>query len=102
MDSDTKDDAGGQFVVLDEKKLGLEGREMLGGIKALTRWMVQFGSMRDRSSDVQERVFLSEVIAALGADVEDGKVALAQFALARGAGKIHDAKTEAEGGGKPN
>ena len=61
---------------IDVETLGLEGREVLGEVKALGRWVAMFGSMRDRSDDVRERMFLAEVEAALREDLERAHVAL--------------------------
>lgn len=76
---------------IDPKKLGLQGRELLGELKAVSRWCALLLSMKDRSTDPQERVFLSEMAAALEDDGRRLSFVLAQFAAKRGAGKVHDA-----------
>lgn len=78
---------------IDPRKLDKQGREMLGELKAVARWCAMFGSMRDNSKDLTERVFLAEVIAALDEDGKRLSMVLTQHARKRGAVRAHRPET---------
>jgi hypothetical protein len=86
----------GAFAVIDEDKLGLVGIRMLGGIEALMEAITIIGSIRDRSTNVQERVFLKEVSELLMQGVEAKQQQLADFAVKRGAAELVDVPEEAK------
>jgi hypothetical protein len=90
----TDKERSGGFVEIDEKKLGREGHEILGGLRALNKWAMRFEAMREMSDNIQERVFLKEVVTALRKDIDDGRIALAALAVHRGA-KVHDVEPDA-------
>lgn len=79
-------------VTVDPAKLSKDGLVLLGELKSVARWTAMFGSMRDKSQDITERVFLQEVVEAM---TEDGKRLsdeLARLALAEQSGE-HEAQT---------
>ena len=84
-----KDPAGG-YVTVDPKKMGKDGWLMMGEVNSLVRWVVAFDAMRERSTDMIERKFLSEICSALNDDAERIKIEFAKYAIARGAGQMVD------------
>ena len=80
----------GGYATIDQSKLGRDGFVMVGEINALYRWSVAFDNMRERSSDLTERTFLSEVCTALREDAERMQMELARYAQALGACVLHD------------
>jgi hypothetical protein len=77
----------GSAVTVDPTKLDDDGKMLLGELRAVARWAAMFSTMRDRCTDIQERVFLQEVVEAI---TEDGKRLsneVARLALTSGAGE---------------
>jgi hypothetical protein len=93
------DAIGGAFVTIDESKVGKAGHKLIGGIDALMSAIAIIEVLREKSSDVQERVFLVEISRLLMQGVELRQSDLAALAVKRGAGKVVDVNP-AEG--KPN
>ena len=89
MPSEPKAPAGG-YATIDQKKLGRDGFVMVGEINAMERWARAFAGMREATPDLLERKFLMEIVAALLDDAERIQMELARYAMARGAGKLHD------------
>lgn len=92
----------GAFFEIDQSKLGPEGHKLLGGVDALMSAIAIFSTIRDRSTDIQERVFLQEVCATLMQGVDEHQVKLVEVAMAQGAGKRHEIPKDApkNGSGK--
>jgi hypothetical protein len=86
----------GAFAVIDEAKLGLVGIRILGGIEALMEAITVLNRIRDRSTDLKERVFLKEVGELLMQGVDAKQAQLAEYAVQRGAGQIVDVEPEAK------
>ncbi len=95
LTSTVDSDNGGAFLEINEKKLGRKGLLILGGINALRRQAAMFGAMREKSEIVLERTFLSEIVKALLEEAEKGEQALAEHAIGRGAGKLHEVPDDA-------
>lgn len=87
---------GGAFVTIDEKKLGREGLKLIGGIDALMGAIGILASIREKSGDVQERVFLAEICKLLMQGVQQHKDKLGALAMKRGAGKLHEIPEDAK------
>jgi len=89
-------DTGGAFVSIDEKKLGREGLKLLGGIEALMGLVAIIGTIRAKSTDVRERVFLQEIADLAMQGVQQHQDKLAEHAVKRGAGKVIDTEKDAK------
>jgi hypothetical protein len=57
------DEGQGAVGVIDQRKLGLKGNRYLGGVEALEMMLNVIGRLRNNSTDVQERLFLKEIMA---------------------------------------
>ena len=75
-------------IVIDPKKLGIEGNRLLGEVETLAKWGAMFAGYAQQALDLRERKTLVGVSNALLSDVEAKKTQLARLAMARGAGKL--------------
>ncbi len=74
-------------VTVDPRKLDDDGKMLLGELRAVARWCAMFSQMRDKSTDISERVFLQEVVEALTEDGRRLSDEVARLALTTGAGE---------------
>jgi len=88
--------AKGAFVTIDEDKLGKEGWKLVGGIEALHGAMHVIGNIRNRSADVQERVFLQEILDLLHQGVQTHQDHLGKLAVHAKAGTLHNIPEDAK------
>ena len=75
----------GAVVVIDEDKLGPEGLKLLGGIDALRAAEMTVRRIREKSTVVQERMFLAEIGDLLAGFAGEHQVKLMQHAETMGA-----------------
>lgn len=80
--------AAGGYFVMDVEKLTRDEHLIIGEINACERWAKAFEDMRTRSTLIQERQFLSEIVACLRNDAETMGMNLAQLCQANGMGRL--------------
>lgn len=82
---------GGSALVIDPDKIGPQGWKLVGGIEALNAAEMTIKAIREKSTIVQERMFLLEVAALLRTFAEHNQKQLAVLAMQHGAGELHEA-----------
>jgi hypothetical protein len=85
----------GSALVIDPEKLGPEGFKLIGGIEALNAAEMTVRNIRERSTVVQERMFLAEIGDLLKVFADEHKKQLAALAMKQGAGELHSAPSGA-------
>src|SRR5262245_7395914 len=94
------DPKAGTFFELDQDSLDANGNRMFGGIRALEGFRDRLHSIRENAADIQERVFLGEVMELAQSYIEAGNLALVEHAQAIGASRELAAPVEGEGEAK--
>lgn len=85
----------GSALVIDPEKIGPEGFKLVGAIEALNAAEMTIKRIREKSTVVQERVFLSEISDLLRSFAVEHQKRLAALAMQSGAGELHEAPTGA-------
>lgn len=88
----------GSAILIDEANLGPDGWKLVGGIEALNAAEMTIKSIREKSTVVQERMFLAEIADLLRQFAEQHQAKLVALAMQNGAGQLRDIPKEA----KPN
>ncbi len=81
---------GGAFAVLNEKKLDREGLKLLGGIRSLEALTAILERIKEGSKDLQERVFLGEIVKLIGEGLDSHNNLLNERAVKLRAVKLVD------------
>jgi hypothetical protein len=78
----------GEAFVIDPEKLTAEGWKLVGGVEALNAAEQTIRKIRERSTVVQERMFLKEIADLLRQFAHQHQARLAALAMQTGAGEL--------------
>jgi hypothetical protein len=78
------------FLHIDAVKIGQQGWKLIGAIEALNAAEMTVKSIREKSTVVQERVFLAEIADLLNQLAGEHQDTLVKLAMDTGAGEIRE------------